>query len=236
MQVQERRMRFFSFNSNATSYHTHALAQCIFAKKLAKKLENRKMDSIAELGCGSGILLEHLLKNNVSFSEYEACDLSREMLENFSYKQEGLSKICQDFDEFLSKSKKHYSLICSSSALQWATNFDKTLEFIAKKCNEVALSIVDCYTFASLHSFLGTSSPLMKSEEIIKSLLKYFEGDFQISRVDLYFQTPRDTLLHLKKSGVVGGGVLSYTQGKKIFSYTGKLEYESVIFIGKPKK
>lgn len=229
-------MRFFSFDSNASSYNTYALAQCIFAEKLAQKFQNQNFHSIAELGCGSGVLLENFLKYKVGFREYDACDSSEEMLKNFSCEKEGLNKICKDFDEFLSESKRRYSLICSSSALQWAKNLDKTLELIAQKCDEVALSIVDCYTFASLHSFLKTSSPLGEYEEIVKSLLKYFEGSFQISRVDLCFESPKDTLLHLKKSGVVGGGVLSYTQSKKIFLYTGKLEYESVIFVGKPRK
>ncbi|RDU69434.1 methyltransferase domain-containing protein [Helicobacter cholecystus] len=229
-------MRFFSFDCNASSYHSYALAQCIFAKKLAQKLANQQFYSIAELGCGSGVLLEYLLKSQVEFREYDACDISEKMLKNFIFQKEGVSKICKDFDDFLFENKKHYSLICSSSALQWAKNFDKTLRLIAQKCDEVALSIVDSYTFTSLHSFLGTSSPLLDYEEIQKSLLKYFEGDFQISRVDLRFQSPHKTLLHLRKSGVMGGGVLNFAQSKKLLLYDGGLEYESVIFIGKPRK
>lgn len=229
-------MRFFSFNSNASSYHTYALAQRIFAEKLAQKLSGKSFDSIADLGCGSGILLGQFLKHKVGFENYDACDFSEEMLQNFSSNQKGLIKICKNFDSLLSESKKHYSLICSSSALQWAENLDKTLELIAQRCDEVALSIMDCCTFASLHSFLGTSSPLIESEEIVKSLLKYFEGDFQISRVDLEFTTSKDIRLHLKKSGVIGGGVLNFIQSKKFFSYSGILEYESVIFTGKPRQ
>lgn len=226
-------MRYFSFNHKALEYDHYAVAQRFFAQKLAQKISNQKFEHIAELGCGSGILLDNLLKNNVNFQSYIGCDSSEEML--LAFKQEGIKKICIDFDAFLSNAKQSFSLVCSSSALQWSKNLDHTLGLISQKAKRVALGIIDCATFSSLHSFLQTSSPLLEFQNIKTLLLKYFCGDLEVVKMSLEFDNPQECIAHLRGSGVMGGGVLNFTQSKKLLSYQGVLEYESVIFVGKPK-
>lgn len=226
-------MRYFSFNGKNLNYNAQAIAQRYFAQELARKIAGEKFHCIAELGCGSGILFDYLIEHNVRFEDYEACDCSQEMLDQFL--QKDIKKTCLDFDSFLSNSVRDFSLICSSSALQWSKNLEKTLLLVAKKSQKVAFSIITSNTFASMHSFLKTTSPLIKSNILAEMVLDLFEGEMHTACINLDFKTPKEIIAHLRGSGVMGGGVLGFSQSRKLLTYSGVLEYESMIFVGQPK-
>lgn len=226
-------MRFFSFDIQAKTYHHQAIAQKIFIQKLISKLPKSAYRSIAELGCGGGELFLELQKNKVEFERYLACDSSKAMLERFEC--EGVELFCQDFDEFLLSVGQDFDLICSSSALQWSNHLSHTLSLIAQRAKSVALSVLSASSLGSLHTFLGTTSPLLEGEEIVGLFEEFFVGEIYRSRVELEFATPQECLEHLKKSGVLGGGILSFTQAKKMLNFDRKIEYESINILGKPR-
>lgn len=226
-------MRFFSFDIQAKTYKNQAIAQKLFIQKLASKLPKKLYPSIAELGCGGGELFLELEEKGVEFERYLACDSSRAMLEGFPLKPR-VELFCQDFDEFL-LGEERFSLICSSSALQWSSNLSYTLSLVAKRGESVALSVLSSCSLASLHRFLGTSSPLLESEEIFGLFREYFVGEIFISRVALDFTSAKECLEHLKRSGVLGGGVLGFSKAKKLLEFNERIEYESVNIIGKPR-
>lgn len=227
-------MRFFSFDIQAKTYKNQAIAQKLFIQKLASKLPKKLYPSIAELGCGGGELFLELEERGVEFERYLACDSSRAMLEGFPPSPR-VKLFCQDFDEFLLGEEERFSLICSSSALQWSSNLSYTLSLIAKRGEGVALSVLSSCSLASLHRFLGTSSPLLESEEIIEFFGEYFVGDIFISRVALDFTSAKECLEHLKRSGVLGGGILGFSKAKKLLEFNERIEYESVNIIGKSR-
>lgn len=227
-------MRFFSFDIQAKTYKNQAIAQKLFIQKLASKLLKKLYPSIAELGCGGGELFLELEERGVEFERYLACDSSRAMLEGFPLSPR-VKLFCQDFDEFLLGGEERFSLICSSSALQWSSNLSHTLSLVAKRGESVALSVLSSCSLASLHRFLGTSSPLLESEEIIELFREYFVGEIFISRVALDFTSAKECLEHLKRSGVLGGGVLGFSKAKELLEFNERIEYESVNIIGKPR-
>lgn len=227
-------MRFFSFDRACQTYFSSSIAQDYFANKLLtciKENFGENLGRIGELGCGSGELYSKFLDYKIKYQDYKGCDISQGMIECFKERFQTANLVCQDFDEFLQK-QKGFDLICSSSSLQWSKDFEKTLQNISQKCQNIALSFLTHSTFASLHHFLGTYSPLLSIWEAKELLEKYFQGQFIISYIRLEFRNNAETLAHLKKSGVLGGGVLKYPQAKKLLEYEGGLEYENMIFIG----
>lgn len=227
-------MRFFSFDAQAKTYQSSAIAQRIFIQKLLDKLPKKHYKLIAELGCGGGELFLELQKRGIEFERFLGCDSSESMLKRFSPSSE-VELFCQDFDEFLLSFEGEFDLLLSSSALQWSHSLEQTLSLIAKKSSFVALSVMSSSSLKSLHTFLGTCSPLLTSEEIKELLKERFEGEIFISRVELEFATPKEALEHLRKSGVLGGGILNFREAKKMLNFDGKIEYESINLIGKPK-
>lgn len=227
-------MRFFSFETQAQTYQHSAIAQRVFIQKLLSRLPKGHYKLIAELGCGGGELFLQLEKKQIGFEKFVACDSSSAMLERFEL-CEGVELFCKDFDEFLISLDKKCDLLLSSSALQWSHSLSNTLSLIAKKSKFVALSIMSASSLKSLHSFLGTSSPLLEGEEIERLLRSYFEGEIYYSRVELRFGTIGEGVNHLRQSGVLGGGILNFQKAKKMLNFDGKFEYESINILGKPK-
>lgn len=227
-------MRFFSFDAQAKTYQSSAIAQRIFIQKLLDKLPKKHYKLIVELGCGGGELFLELQERGIGFERFLGCDSSESMLKRFALSC-GVELFCQDFDEFLHSYEGEFDLLLSSSALQWSHSLPQTLSLIAKKSSFVALSVMSSSSLKSLHTFLGTCSPLLTSEEIKELLKERFEGEIFISRVELEFATPKEVLEHLRKSGVLGGGILNFREAKKMLNFDGKIEYESINLIGKPK-
>lgn len=228
-------MRFFSFDTQAQSYQSSAIAQKIFIQKLLDRLPKKHYKLIAELGCGGGELFAEIQKRHIGFERFLGCDSSESMLKRFA-PSNGVELFCQDFDEFLCSFEGKFDLLLSSSALQWSHSLPQTLSLIAQKSFFVALSVMSSSSLKSLHSFLGTCSPLPSSEEIKEFLASQFEGEIFISRVELEFAASKEALEHLRKSGVLGGGILDFKRAKKMLNFDGKIEYESINLIGKPRK
>lgn len=233
-------MRFFSFDLEAKNYASSCEVQTFFAKKLAIYLVQtlgQTYSHILDLGCGNGVLLAMLLDQDIKIQSYTGCDSSSSMLDSFSAPMFFKGKIAllhQDFDICLENAKS-YDLICSSSALQWSPCIEHTLQLIAHKSHQVALSIMTSNTLSSFHSFLDSQSPLPCRENMQELLLKFFDGDSLVIQKHLDFQDNKSLIQHLRNTGVMGGGILGYQKAKKILSYQGGLEYESLIFVGQSK-
>ncbi|MCE3047504.1 methyltransferase domain-containing protein [Helicobacter kayseriensis] len=235
-------MRLFSFDSEASSYSASCEVQKFFLQLLIDRLVQKwgkNFKDILDLGCGTGASLQAFQDHHIAFDHFIGCDLSENMLKVFnppSAIQNKVSLICQDFNICLEQISSPH-LIFSSSSLQWATSLKHTLGLISQHTSsKIALSIMTANTLKSFHSFLDSKSPLPTKENMQKLLLDFFEGEIEIAHKILTFSTNKDLILHLRNTGIMGGGVLKYKQAKKILEYTGDLEYESLIFIGQPKQ
>lgn len=229
-------MRFFSFDFRARSYVSSCEAQKFFAQQLARQILQKwgkRFLSVLDLGCGSGILPQAMQQEGILLEDYKGCDISQAMLESFSSAYP-TTLFCQDFDECL-KQDHRVDLIISSSALQWSLDLSRTLSLIAKSQSKIALSFMSSNTFKELHAFLGTKSPLMEVQNMQELLLSFFDGEVKIVHQDFIFDHSSELISHLRNSGVIGGGVAGYKKAKRLLDYTGKLEYESLIFLGYSK-
>jgi len=64
--------------------------------------------------------------------------------------------MCEDFDdESLFEKLGNFDLIIASSSLQWSSDLDLTLSFIAKHSKEVALAIFCDKTFKTIYKMSG---------------------------------------------------------------------------------
>lgn len=230
-------MRLFSFDFRAKSYLSSCWAQKFFAQQLAQKILQKwgkNFSCVLDLGCGAGILPQAMKQEGIWIEDYTGCDISQAMLECLSSPYATYRLFCQDFDECLIQSPK-IDLIVSSSALQWSLDLSRTLSLIAKHQSKVALSLMSANTFKELHAFLGTKSPLMEAQNMQELLLNFFDGEIEIINQDFIFDHSSELISHLRNSGVMGGGIAGYKKAKRLLSYTGKLTYESLIFLGSSK-
>ncbi|PAF42681.1 methyltransferase domain-containing protein [Helicobacter sp. 11S03491-1] len=227
-----------SFARQAHVYQKSALIQTRIAHLLLNKLQYKYFYHVLDIGCGSGSVAIEIEKLKIKVKNFIGIDIAKEML-FYHPKQlnhiQNINLICEDFEKIsLPKS----DLIIAASSLQWAKNLEYILSKIAQNCSEVAFGIYTNKSLKSVHNFLNTSSPL-RSKEALKDMLgKYFRGKSYIAHFEESFQNRQDFLRHLKNSGLLGGGNLSYQEAKYFRNHIPyeKAEYEVLIFIGTPKQ
>ncbi|PAF49990.1 hypothetical protein BKH41_01450 [Helicobacter sp. 12S02232-10] len=226
-----------SFSKSARTYQENALIQTLVAAKLLNVLGLKNIDSLIDIGCGSGNLALQIQKSGILVNHFIGVDMAEEMLAHHPKKIEciqNISLFCEDFEKF---SFQKYEVGIAASSLQWAKDLETMLARIAKSCSKVAFGIYTNKSLDSLHSFLGTCSPL-KSKESLKAILeKYFKGEIWVEHLEQKFQSRSDFLKHLKGLGLLGGGALNYTEAKRFKESVPyeKAEYEILMLVGVSK-
>jgi len=222
------------FSRFASEYDTYNVIQKEVAKKLITYVDNKKYNTILDIGSGDGAVYKYL-KKEVSFNKFIALDFSKEMLELHPY-EDNIEKICMDFNEVnLSKvfNNIQIDLLISSSALQWSRDLDSVLFDISKVSTMCHFSLFTANTFKTLHQTANISSPIYSKLEIINALNKLFIYDIETVHYKLNFDSVQEMLRYIKHSGVSGGvKQLSFKKMKKlIVEYPlDYLEFE-VIFV-----
>jgi malonyl-CoA O-methyltransferase len=196
------------FTRFAHQYERYNVIQAEVAKELIKKLpSNKKYTSILDIGCGNGAVYKRVKDNNIDFDTFIALDSSKKMLE-LHPENHTINKIFADFNEIETYNKlsmKKDTLLLSSSALQWSKNLDFTFMQLSQKAFKAYFSIFTSNTFKTLHKTANISSPIYSSEILQEVIQKYYHADFEIKEYRLEFETVREMLHYIKKSGVSGG-------------------------------
>ncbi len=207
------------FSRFADDYSSYNIIQKKVVKKLVNIIRKKHYDSIIDIGCGSGQVYCQIQERNIEVDDYFAMDASTQMLELHPINAT-IQKHYLDFNDtqsLQSLSGSRYSLLLSSSALQWSRDLDVTLSYISLLAQEQYFAIFTSNTFHTLHSCAGISSPIITLEEIYRVVDHYYVADFEIVNYSLEFDTTIDMFRYIKKSGVSGGDrKLSYTQTRKI--------------------
>ena len=108
-----------SFSDNAESYHDKATIQRKVSKSLADILPKMENPRILEVGCGTGILTEFLIKKYPNAS-FEITDISRSMLEECKKRcDRGKIKFFEMDGENPLQNLGRYDLVVSSMTLHW---------------------------------------------------------------------------------------------------------------------
>nr|WP_274387173.1 malonyl-ACP O-methyltransferase BioC [Acinetobacter pittii] len=194
------------FAKAGQSYSEHAIVQkqiCQNLTGLVQQFCPRMMSRVFEIGCGSGNLTR-LLATSFQFEEFILNDLYADVQQHFSH-QENLKWLIGDVETL--DFPQQLDMIVSGSALQWMQD----LPHLLKRFNE-ALTERGWLCFSTFGS-----QNLMEIKELTGQGLSYWsvenwnsaliQADFEIlhlseSETQLYFDSPKAVLQHLKATGV----------------------------------
>ena len=225
MRVREEFSRF------AAEYGTHNVVQAKVAQKLIADTPNTPR-RILDLGCGNGTLFSKL---TWPIERFVGVDFSASMLSHHPHPPQ-TELICGDFNDpalFETLHQASFDRIYSASALQWAHDLDGVFASIAALRTPLSLAIFTSGTFKSLYETAGLEPILKSADEVMAIAEHHFEAQFEIVHYALEFESVRDMLRYIKRSGVSGGRrVLDVAQTKALMrDYPlNYLEFE-VVFI-----
>ena len=224
------------FSRFAHQYDEHNEIQVKVAKTLVDLVPKKEYKSILDLGCGSGEVFKNLEKKEILFNQLTALDFSTSMLD-IHPSHKNLTKIQADFNDkyFLNAlPEKVYDIVLSSSALQWSTDIDFTLQRVSTLSNTLYAAVFTSGTFRTLHQTAKVDSPIYDATRVQKEILKHYaDTSFTLHHYALYFDSTREMFRYIKKSGVSGGEKkLSYKETRALMNNypLDHLEFE-VLFI-----
>ncbi|WP_345975979.1 methyltransferase domain-containing protein [Sulfurimonas sp. HSL3-7] len=223
------------FSRYADQYGNYNIIQEKVVRKLLADLKE-KPKKILDLGCGKGALFNAI---DWKVEHFVGVDFAPRMLELHPKEGDNVGQLeCiygdfNDDDLFEHLSHIDFDRIFSASALQWAADLERVFRHIASLKKPVSLAIFSGSTFKTLFEAAGVA-PLLRSSEEVESLAKrYFNGDIEIVRYQLAFDSVREMFRYIKRSGVSGNrNLLGYKEMKKLMEEypLDYLEFE-VVFI-----
>ncbi len=193
------------FEKSLDTYNKNAVVQKIMAVKLIDELSKIKQDfgSILELGSGSGLLTEELVKK-IHFKNYCANDLVEKSKMYVNKIIAGASFYCGNAGRI--KPAEKMDLIISNAMFQWFENLEKiSLHYknILNKDGILAFSTFSPENFKEIRDLTGLSLNYKSLNEI----QNIFEKNFEILYIEefkhkLSFSNPLELLAHMKNTGV----------------------------------
>ena len=211
------------FSRAADSYDNYAKVQTEVARRLAANFspvnEKEKINSILEIGCGTGNFTS-LLAARFSAAKIVALDFSPEMIAKARHKlkKRNISFICAEGERFLAEApEKSFDLVVSNGSLQWFTDIDKALHNIArilKTGGAMSCSIFGPESLQELGRGLQAIQALPENiaarsfpplQRLEKSLHNSFPGGrVEEELIQKEYRSAYDLLLHIKKTGTSG--------------------------------
>jgi len=203
------------FSKNSQSYGRYNIIQKSVRDEVLKEF-SLNAEVIADLGCGDGALYKALSKKPKKFI---AIDFSEAMLK-LHPEGSGVIKKMADFNEgkvfnYLQAEKIEY--LFSLSALQWADDLDRVFKNISLLNCDFSLAIFTSNTFNTLHK-TAKIEPILRSAKEVETLAKkHLNFKSYTKSYTLKFESTREMLRYIKKSGVSGSrNVLSVAQTRAL--------------------
>ena len=220
-----------NFNKHYNVYEKYSLAQKQVAKNLLdymgkSNIFDTKIDSIFEIGCGTGIFTREYRKYFLH-SDLILNDLFdvREFIKDIDYNifiQENIEEL--DIPES--------DLVVSSSVFQWIKDIDSLIRNIAEHTDNLCFSSYIFGNLVEIKNHFGVSLDYLNIEEFEEILKKYFSSVKSYNEtIKLNFGSPMLLLKHLKYTGVTGFQKTSISKIKTFKDNT--LTYEVAYFICK---
>ena len=221
-------MNFYKYYNE---YENYSLAQKQVAKNLLdymgkSNIFDTKIDSIFEIGCGTGIFTREYRKYFLH-SDLILNDLFdvREFIKDIDY-----NIFIQENIEELDIPKS--DLVVSSSVFQWIKDIESLIKNIAEHTDNLCFSSYIFGNLLEIKNHFGVSLDYLNIEEFEEILKKYFSSVKSYSEtIKLNFGSPMLLLKHLKYTGVTG---FQKTSISKIKTFKDNiLTYEVAYFICK---
>ena len=221
-------MNFYKYYNE---YENYSLAQKQVAKNLLdymgkSNIFDTKIDSIFEIGCGTGIFTREYRKYFLH-SDLILNDLFdvREFIKDIDY-----NIFIQENIEELDIPKS--DLVVSSSVFQWIKDIESLVRNIAEHTDNLCFSSYIFGNLLEIKNHFGVSLDYLNIEEFEEILKKYFSSVKSYSEtIKLNFGSPMLLLKHLKYTGVTG---FQKTSISKIKTFKDNiLTYEVAYFICK---
>ncbi|MBQ3438270.1 MAG: methyltransferase domain-containing protein [Fusobacterium sp.] len=221
-----------NFEKHFDKYNNYSYVQKKVANNLTnfikENIDSEGIESILELGCGTGIFTREYTnkvfsKNNLILNDKFNVE---EFIKDINYKdflQGDIEKI---------NFPKNIDIILSSSVFQWIEDLNSLFQKISEVSNKLCFSTYISGNLIEIKKHFNISLEYKNIEDIEKIAQKYFkEVIFYKETIRLNFETPLDLLKHLKFTGVTG---LQKPSISNIRSFNDKiLTYEVAYFICK---
>ena len=200
-----------SFSKSHNSYHEAAVVQREMATRLVGQLSelNSSFGKVLELGSGTGVLTEQLLKQ-MKIQTLFCNDLT----DCSSFKTEDTTFLPGDAEEIAYP--ENLDLIISNAVVQWFDDLPQFFEKSSAVLNRggfLAFTTFGPENFREIRSVTQSGLDYRSLEELVGLLEQDYKVRFQREElVTLEFETPRTLLQHLKETGVNGLDKKSWTK------------------------
>jgi malonyl-ACP O-methyltransferase BioC len=201
------------FTKSLNSYNSEAIAQKQIVEKTSKLLLEHlgnQFSRIFEFGSGTGLFTSKIIQN-IQFDHLYLNDLNESFYIGLEPVLESLDKHNWSFlkgDVETIDFPKKQDLIVSTSTEQWVNNKPEFYKKVSQ-----SLSKTGCFVFSSfgpenlkeIKSATGFGLEYFSIDDVKYQLQNYFEiVHAEEEQIVLYFESPKDILRHLKKTGVNG--------------------------------
>lgn len=191
------------FAKNLNTYNDNAKIQKIMAEKLVSLSARKDYDSILEIGCGTGLLTEKVLKN-FTFKTYTANDIVADCEKYIKKLSDKINFVHADIEEVIKNSQNKYDLIISNATFQWIENFEEFLYSLLSKLNTGGILLFSTFGPENFHEIFYITGKTLhyKSCEQYKSILNGFNFYIEEEIHALAFKSAKEVLKHVKYTGV----------------------------------
>lgn len=190
-----------TFSSHIDGYIHNDSVQKMLAQSLIHSLSLSPNERILDVGCGYGTL--HSLLPH--YELFVGVDRALKMCEYHPYDTKTFI-ICGDFDTPLLyqdlQQFSPFSLIISSSSLQWSHNLPLLFKHLSRLAPQGAFALFTSQTFHSLFSYFGLAPILPSYETITQGFADSFQGEWIPWSSTLHFTTTKELLTYIRTTGI----------------------------------
>ena len=203
------------FEKSLDTYNQNACVQRVMAEKMIDAIGDKYFANILELGSGSGLLTEELVKK-IKFDKYFANDLT-EKSEKY-IKQIIPTAIFYHGNAQKIRPTQKMDLIISNAMFQWFKNLETVSSHFKNILNQdgiLAFSTFSPDNFKEIKNLTGLSLEYKSLQDTVK----IFEKDYKIIystefTQTLKFSNPLEILAHMKNTGVNSLGHWTFKEVK----------------------
>lgn len=191
------------FTRFAKNYQSLSTIQQKIAKELISKVSKNKK-TILDIGCGNGNIYNQI---NWQLDNFYGIDISKEMCklhpkkDNIHIKEANFDNI-EIYDFY---KNKNIDIITSSSALQWSKNIENIFHTLPSISPNLSISIFTSNSLKELLDAINVKSFLFDKDYILKLIQKTYDIKISTKTYKKEFESTRDLLAFIKKSGISGG-------------------------------